>query len=134
MLWVFVKQVKQEPIFSIHFPGKIRSHGLPLADFLERVLVDSHQFPLRNLRDRRQLFVVGNSVSFAPVLDRFEFQQTQVFALFPMLVGLFADVDRWPVRDDVRPLQQSARVECARLPVRPEALRFRGGSGTSPAA
>jgi len=42
-----------------------------------------------------------------------------------MLVGLFADVDRWPVRNDVRPLQQAARVEFARLPVRTKALSLR---------
>ena len=41
-----------------------------------------------------------------------------------MLVGFFADVDRRPVRNDVRTLQQSARIELARLAVWPKTLRF----------
>jgi len=41
-----------------------------------------------------------------------------------MLVGLFADVDGRPVRDDVYALQQTSRVELTRLAVWPKALRF----------
>jgi hypothetical protein len=33
---------------------------------------------------------------FSAVLDRFEFQQTPIFALFPTPVGLFPDVDWRP--------------------------------------
>lgn len=71
------------------------------------MFVDSptHEFPLGNLCDPRQLFVICNRISFPPVLNGFEFKQTQVFALLPVLVGLFADVDRGPVRHDTRPLQ-----------------------------
>jgi len=58
------------------------------------------------------------------VLDGSEFQQTQVFALFPMPVGFLPDVDGWPVRNDVRPLQQFASIAVARLSVRPKDLRF----------
>ncbi|MFI5091015.1 MAG: hypothetical protein ACHP7P_13235 [Terriglobales bacterium] len=91
------------------------------------MLVDStaHEFPLRNARNPRQLLVIRNGVPFAPVLDGFEFQQTQIFAFFPVPVGFLPDVDGWPVRNDVRPLQQSSRIKLARLPVRPEALGFR---------
>jgi hypothetical protein len=50
------------------------------------------------------LFVIGNSIPFLLVLDSFEIQQTQIFALFPVFVGFFSDVDGRPVRNDVRPL------------------------------
>jgi hypothetical protein len=71
------------------------------------------EFSLRNFRDPNQLFVIGNSIPSPPVLDGFEFQQTQVFTLFPMPVGFLADVDGWPVRNNVRALQQSSRIELA---------------------
>ena len=74
---------------------------------------------------RAQLFIGRNCISFPLVLNRFEIQQTQIFAFFPMLVGLLADVDRRPIRDDVGSLQQSARIEFARFSVWPEALSFR---------
>jgi hypothetical protein len=97
------------------------SYRLASTDFLQRVLTDSTspEFPLGNVRDPRQLFVIGNSVPSPPVLDGFEFQQTQVFTLFPMPVVFLPDVDRRPVRNNVRPLQQSVgrerRIQLARL-------------------
>jgi hypothetical protein len=42
-----------------------------------------------------------------------------------MPVGFLPDVDRRAVRDDVRPLQQSSRVELAGLAIRSKALGFR---------
>jgi hypothetical protein len=46
------------------------------------VLIDSpaHQFALRNVGDSFQFIVRGNRVTFALVLDCFEFQQTQILA------------------------------------------------------
>jgi hypothetical protein len=71
------------------------------------VLIDSstHEFPLGNFRDPRQLFVIGNGISFPHVLDRFGFQQTQVFAIFPVPVGFLSDGNEGPIRNDVRSLQ-----------------------------
>jgi hypothetical protein len=71
------------------------------------------------------LFIRRNYVSLSLVFNRLEIQQAQVFALFPMLVGLFADINRWQIRDDVRSLQQSARIEFARSSIWRETLRFR---------
>ena len=59
------------------------------------------------------------------VLDSFEFQQTQIFAFFPVPVGFFSDVDGRPVCNDVRSLQQPSRIEFARLSVWSKALGFR---------
>jgi len=70
------------------------------------------------------LFAIRNGVPFAPVLNGLEFKQTQVFAFFPMPVGFHPDVDGRPVRNDVCALQQTSRVELARLSVWPKALRF----------
>ena len=41
-----------------------------------------------------------------------------------MSVGLLSDVDGRPVRDNVRSLQQSSRIEFARFPIRTKALGF----------
>jgi hypothetical protein len=59
------------------------------------VLVDSatHEFPLGNLCDPRQLFVIRNNIPFPLVLDGFEVQQTRVFAFFPVTVGFFSNVN-----------------------------------------
>ena len=103
------------------------SHRCRHTNFLQCVPVDSptHEFPLGNFRDLSQLFIRRNRISFSLVFNCFEIQQTQVFALFPMLVGFLANIDRRPIRDDMRPLQQAARVEFTRVPGRPEALRLR---------
>src|ERR1700687_1053632 len=91
------------------------------------MLIDSpaHEFPLRNFCDACQLLSIRNSIPFPPVLDGFEFQQTQVFAFFPMPVGFLPNVDRRPVCNDVRSLQQSSRIELARISVMTKALGFR---------
>jgi hypothetical protein len=101
-------------------------YGFTIANFLQCVLIDSsaHEFPLWNSCDLRQLFNGGNCVSSSLVLDCFELQQTQVFAFFPMLVGFLSDVSWRPIRSDVCALQQTSRVELARLSVWPKALRF----------
>jgi hypothetical protein len=105
-------------------PG--RPHGFSTTDFLLRVLVDSpaHEFPLRNLRDPIKLLIGRNRISFLPVFNAFEVEQTQILALFPVLIGLFADVDRGRIRDDVRALQQPASIEFTGSPVRTKALGF----------
>jgi len=102
------------------------AYWFPPAYFFQSVLTDSstHEFPLWNLGDPRQLRVGRYDVSFSSVFDTLEIQQAQIFALFPMPVVLFSDVDWRPVRDDVRSLQQSACVELARLAIRPQALCF----------
>ena len=61
---------------------------------------------------------------FTEVLDCFEFQQAQVLAFFPMFVRFLSDVDRRPIRNDVRALQQATCIGLARLTIRTEALRF----------
>ena len=114
----------------------MRPHGFPSADFLQRVLVDSpaHEFPLGNLRDSRQLFIGRNRVSFSLVFNRFEIQQTQIFALFPMLVGLFADVDRAASSQRCAPVATilAYRTRTVFRPVQGSWLR--DGSGTTPRA
>jgi hypothetical protein len=94
-----------------------RPNCLTIRDFLQRVLIDppAHEFPLRNLRDPCQLFIIRNSIPSSLVLNSLEIQQTQIFAFFRMPIGFLANVDWWPVRDDVRTLQRSSRVELARL-------------------
>jgi hypothetical protein len=47
------------------------------------------------------LFIGRNCTSFALVLDGLEFQQAQVFALFPVLVGFFSDVNWRRIRNYV---------------------------------
>ena len=67
------------------------SHWFFPTDFLQGVLIDSsaHEFSLGNSGDPCELVFVGHRISFPPILDSFEFQQTQVLAFFPMLVGPF---------------------------------------------
>jgi hypothetical protein len=43
------------------------------------------------------LFLTRNSIPLSPVLDGLEFQQAQILAFFPMAVGFFSDVNRWPL-------------------------------------
>jgi hypothetical protein len=47
---------------------------------------------LGDLCDPRQLLVIRDSIPSSPVPSGFEFQQTQIFALFPMPVGFFSSV------------------------------------------
>jgi hypothetical protein len=71
------------------------------------VLIDSlaDEFPLGNFCDSHQLLISRYGIAFPLVLDCFELQQAQIFTFFAMLVGLFADVNRRPIRNDVRALQ-----------------------------
>ena len=84
-----------------------RTHGFLVADSFQRVLIDppAPKFPLRNFCDLRQLSICGNRIALALVLNRFELQQAQVFALLPVPVGFLPDVDRRPIRGDMRMLQ-----------------------------
>jgi len=82
-------------------------HGLTIAHFLQRVLVDSpaHECALGKFSDSLQLLISRYGIALPLVLDCLEFQQTQIFAFFPMLVRFPSDVDRRPIRNDVRALQ-----------------------------
>ena len=62
------------------------------------MLIDAsaHEFPLRNLLDPRSLFISRNSVTLSFVFNGFEIQQTQVFAILAMLVGILAEVRGLP--------------------------------------
>ena len=74
------------------------------------MLVDSsaNEFPLGDSRDKSQLFIGRDCVSLSLVLDRFEIQQTEVFALLPVFVGFLSYEKRRPVREDLGALQKTA--------------------------
>ena len=62
------------------------------------MLVDprAYEFPLGKFCDPCQLLLGCNRIAFSLVLDRFEFQQTQVVTFLPVLEGgtwLFCDTD-----------------------------------------
>jgi len=73
------------------------------TDLLQRVLIDSpaHEFPLGTFSNSLQLFIRRDREALSLVLDSLEFQQTQIFAFFPVLVGFLPDVDWRPIRNDV---------------------------------
>jgi hypothetical protein len=99
------------------------------------VLVDSpaHEFPPRTFAILRELFIGRNCVSLSFGFDCFEVQEAQVFSLFPVLGGLFADVDRRPIRNNVGALQQASVSNSQGLPSGPR-LFASDGSVTSPEA
>lgn len=91
------------------------------------MLIDpsAHELALWNFRDARQLFDGRSRVAFVRVFDSLEIEQAQVFAFFQMLVGLFTDVHRRPVRNDVCALEQAPCFRAAGLAVGAHALCFR---------
>jgi len=74
---------------------------------------------------RADSFFVAIAIPFARVLNRFEFEQAEIFALFKVFVVFFSDVDRRPIRDHVRALEQTSRFRAAWLSVGSQALGFR---------
>ena len=95
-------------------PGGFVSKGEHPEEALRRELREEASIEIadvkflftRNLRKLKQVeFYFRARAIGNPTASSFEIKQAQVLALFPVPVGLLPDVNRRPVRNDVRPLQ-----------------------------